>query len=281
MSQVAVLLVLLSAALHVTWNLRSRRLRTGPAFYGRASLAILPVVLPALLLWPGTGPQPVLFWALVAGTGLSQALYYLGLAGAYRLGDVGFAYPLARGFPVIAVPLVGLGLASQENLAGTDWAAMAAVAGGCALLMERGGPAGCLVWTLLAGAGTTAYTLIDATLLQLLAGAGASMPVATLVLLALQSSATALWMLPVVIRASEPSQWRSAALSGLLITGAYGLVLAAITQVDNVAFVSASRQISIPLGVLAGIVLLGEPPKLRRLLASGLIAGAAAVLALR
>ncbi len=51
----------------------------------------------------------------------------------------------------------------------------------------------------------------------------------------------------------------SAALTGLGIYLAYTLVLVAMSQVTNVSYVVAFRQLSIPLGAILGLVVLREP----------------------
>ena len=50
------------------------------------------------------------------------------------------------------------------------------------------------------------------------------------------------------------------AIAGLSSAAAYGLVLIAMNHVSNVSFVQAFRQLSLPLGVLAGILFLKENP---------------------
>ena len=58
-------------------------------------------------------------------------------------------------------------------------------------------------------------------------------------------------------------------LAALLCNGAYLLVLWAMQFVDNVSYIQAFRQLSIPLGAAAGIVLLHEKitkPKLAGLI---------------
>jgi drug/metabolite transporter (DMT)-like permease len=48
--------------------------------------------------------------------------------------------------------------------------------------------------------------------------------------------------------------WLPSAIAGLMMSGAYGLVLLAMAYVRNVSFISAFRQLSIPIGAVMGIV---------------------------
>ncbi len=52
-------------------------------------------------------------WALIGLTGLCQLIYFIGLAGAYRRGDMSVAYPLIRSVPIIFVTI--LTFVRQEN----------------------------------------------------------------------------------------------------------------------------------------------------------------------
>jgi drug/metabolite transporter (DMT)-like permease len=65
-------------------------------------------------------------------------------------------------------------------------------------------------------------------------------------------------------------QLRLALLSGIAIFAAYTLVLIAMGFARNVTYVVAFRQMSVPLGVLLGLAVLGEPlnpPKIAGVLA--------------
>ena len=48
------------------------------------------------------------------------------------------------------------------------------------------------------------------------------------------------------------------AIAGVCCSGAYGLILLAMPHVTNVSFIQAFRQLSLPLGFLAGVIFLHE-----------------------
>ena len=53
----------------------------------------------------------------------------------------------------------------------------------------------------------------------------------------------------------------------------YSLVLLAMSLADNVSLIVALRQLSVPLGMFAGIVLLKEPRHTPKLLGAAMIVG--------
>jgi drug/metabolite transporter (DMT)-like permease len=60
-------------------------------------------------------------------------------------------------------------------------------------------------------------------------------------------------------------------LTGLLILGTYGLVLAAMEYATNVSYIAAFRQLSIPLGAVLGILVQKEPAYPPKLASIGII----------
>ena len=55
-------------------------------------------------------------FALLVLTGVFQAVYYLGLSGAYRTGHISIAYPLVRSLPVVLVAIANLLLGRSQQL---------------------------------------------------------------------------------------------------------------------------------------------------------------------
>src|ERR1044072_2463346 len=127
--------VLLAAACHASWNALIK-IRLDPflaivliaAAAGVASLPLLPFVpIPPLAAWP---------W-LIASV-ITHLGYYIGLAGAYRSGEMGQVYPIARGTAPLRTAAVGA-LLVGENFALPGWAGLLALTGGVFLLSLRGG----------------------------------------------------------------------------------------------------------------------------------------------
>ena len=73
---------------------------------------------------------------------------------------------------------------------------------------------------------------------------------------------------------------KSPVFSGIFASTAYILILFAMERVSNVSYLQAFRQMSLPLGVLAGIFLLHERPGRPRLAGIALVVTGLAVTAL-
>lgn len=280
MTPAAIILLVISAAVHAGWNLLGKRQQPSPAFMLAANTLGFLYLTPALLLfWRVQAHFPPLVWLLLAATGLCQAVYYAGLAAAYRLGDLSIVYPLLRSMPVVLVAVLTsvLGLGKPLNLqAGIG--ILLVVTGGFILPMRRFSDFRLqnylnrsIAITLVAALGTVGYSIIDSEALRLARQAvGQTMPAyaVTLVYAFWEGAASSLWL--AILAWAQPGKRqemsrlqnggaRGAALVGIGIYAAYVLVLAAMGYVNNVSYVVAFRQLSIPLGALLGVVALGEP----------------------
>ncbi len=292
MTWTAAVLVIISAFTHAGWNLLGKRQNPSLAFFFVGGVAAAAAVSPAFWLYgdalryvPPTG------WVLVAGTGIAQLVYYTGLAGGYRRGDISLVYPLARALPVLMVAGVSLALGRGDEIGHVALAGMVLVAAGCLLLplsgfrRVRGYATPVTLFALVAAVGTTGYTVIDDSALRLLRGIetiGLNVTEVTLLYIALQTaSATAMLGLGTLLLAPERRRLvtmlgsRSLALSGVLtgviIVATYGLVLAAMAFVSDVSYVAAFRQLSIPIGAVFGLTLLGEPRYRPRILGVAIV----------
>lgn len=276
MTFTAFLLILISVLLHATWHFLSKSRRPAPAFFLLVSLSGLAVLVP---LAGFSGLQfralpPEFFWFLLGG-GLSGTLCDIGLSVAYRRADVSLAYPLARAIPVLLTALVtGIFCIGAPPGAVALWG-MGEISAGCVLMPLSSfadmhwrsyfNPA--LFGILLAAAGTTGYTICDSQALKLIAahggtdrfwGAAAYSAMRETVLFSTLFCYVAL--VPGERRAINRDLFRHPHpyFAGLFASGAYLLVLLAMGFVTNVSFVQAFRQMSLPVGVLLGMVILKE-----------------------
>jgi len=276
----AVILLLISAATHAGWNLLGKRQHPTTAFFLLANtlgcLYVAPVLIP---YGRALGAFPARTWALLALTGLCDAIYYAALAGAYRAGELSIAYPLARSLPVVIVALATRALGQGSPLSGLALWGIALIVMGSLLLPTKSLAELSLgdYWqlssllVLLAALGTTGYSLVDDAALRVLRQApGMPLgPVEVTILYALfRGLSSSAWLTLFVLfgrqgRAELGSVWHNglprAALTGLGIYLAYTLVLIAMSQVTNVSYVVAFRQLSVPLGAILGLVVLQEP----------------------
>ena len=287
MTSIAVILICISAVAHALWNLVGKRRSATLTFYLIANLAIGVLLIPVLIThWRLLALLPVGVWILVGVTGLFQGLYFTGLSGAYQRGDISLAYPLLRSLPVIFVALANFALGRGEQITLLGLAGFALVAAGCLMIplpsfrsfnLRHYLTLVCL-FALVAALGTTGYSLVDDQALRLLRGMpqlDLSRMEQTLLYMSLQTwSTTPFLMAGIAISRTERRKikpelqkgWIPAALTGLVIAAAYGLVLAAMGFVANVSYVVAFRQLSIPLGAILGLTVEKEPCHLPKIL---------------
>ena len=292
MQILAVVLVTISAIIHAGWNFFSQQRGVTTGFFFLSCLAAALVLSPLLWLYrEGMAALPPFFWLCVVLSGLFEALYYQGLCGAYRSGDLSATYPLVRAAPVVLVALISLVFGGNRAPQGVGLVGVWLVAAGCLMLplssFRRPDlrsyflPASLLALT--AGIGTTGYSLADDQAIRHLTHIPTEiMPVnmRALFFLTLKtlSSTTALGILLVIFpkdRARIRQTWRNdlkvAMLTGLVIFGAYGMVLAAMILAENVSYVVAFRQLSIPIGALLGFLVNREPLIPTRIAGVGII----------
>ncbi len=280
MPTVAVVLVTVSAFVHAFWNLLGKRQNPSTAFFFIATAFAALCLSPLLIVYHSAFTAvPARVWLWVGLTSLFELIYYIGLAGAYRHGDLSVAYPLVRALPVILVAILTtiLSLGKPLSLAGVGGILLVAV--GCLLLPIRNlrqvrlgtSLLACCLLAGLAALGTTGYTLVDNQALADLQAAtslGLSRLEIAFFYLALGSIAITLAMgFYLLIFAGERAElaktWSTGKgmtlLTGLLIVGTYGLVLAAMEYAQNVSYITAFRQLSIPLGAALGVFVQREP----------------------
>ncbi|MCI5778457.1 MAG: DMT family transporter [Lentisphaeria bacterium] len=275
MSFGAFFLILLSVFLHAGWNFLSKAHRPSAAFY------LLVNAVPAVLLLPFAGFAEIewtalgwKFWLAFAGSWFGEVLYAIGLFRAYRKQDISVAYPLVRALPVLMVAAVTMIFRLGEMPGMTAWIGFVVVVVGCVILPQQSW--GKVDWRgllsaicgpiLLAAAGTTAYTVMDSTATGILREHSLSGRVVTLcAFFGVMEVAISAALAGIVLTSRRErlelsrnllTPW--AYLSGVFSALAYLLVLAAMGMVSNVSFLQAFRQMSLPLGVAAGVVFLHE-----------------------
>jgi drug/metabolite transporter (DMT)-like permease len=292
MTAIAILLVTISAFAHAFWNLLSKRQNPSTAFFFIASALAAVCLSPILFFYHATlSLIPVRVWFWVGLTSIFEAIYYIGLAGAYRHGDMSVAYPLARAIPVILVAILTAALSLGNPLSLVGVAGILFVAIGCLLLLLRNIRQVhldrpiliCYALAGLAAVGTTGYTLVDNQALfdlRMAAGIGLSRIEIAFFYLALCSITITLVVGIYILfssfeRMELTSIWRTgkgmAFITGLLIVGTYGLVLAAMEYAGNVSYIAAFRQLSIPLGAILGVVVQREPAYPTKVASIGII----------
>ena len=284
MSYTAIILLVISAILHASWNVVSKREHPTSGFFLLstiiAALSVVPIMIirwQCVLLIP-----PVVWWCFVL-TGFFLGVYFVALAGAYRSGDMSVAYPLLRSSPVIVVTFVTFVLGEGSDVSVQCVIGIVLVVVGCFLVpMKRFRDLRlknylklyCLL-AMVAALATSGYSITDDKALRILrSDIGMSTLDASLVYLGFQWLFGFVWLALFVLplRRSRGSfveavrtSKKAAGFTGLAVSLAYILVLVSMASVENVSYVVAFRQLSIPVGAMLGVVLLKEPrhpPKL-------------------
>jgi len=280
MTITATILLIISAFTHAGWNFISKKEYPTQAFYLVANTFGVICILPILFLYWNRIPMistPV--WLFMVTSGFFLAAYLATLAGAYRAGDISIAYPLIRSLPVIFVFIATLILGKGHQVSGLLIAGIVLIAAGCMVLpMKSFGDFHfkayqnlCCLLALLSALGVAGYTIVDDEALRQLRqipGMPFSPIEGTLVYMVLEGISCSVWQSIFVlcntrernnIRAVFQTGKSAAVITGIGIYLTWGLVLASLNYVENVSYVAAFRQLSIPLGAIFGMSLLNEP----------------------
>ena len=263
-----VLLVLFAAFLHASWNavlkgngdglwtMTVMGIATSLACAGLA--CFLP--LPAAASWP-----------CIAGSALLHVGYNAFLIRAYRNGDFGSAYPIARGSSPLLVTS-GAALTVKELPAWPGIAGILLVSGGIISLAFRGRrlPDSGIFYALGTGAFIAAYSVTDG-----IGGRLSGNTVAYTVWMCMLWGTTA-WPVYLIRRPGMPL-WRGqratalAACGGLVSLLAYGIVIFAMARAP-MGSVSALRETSVLFAVLLARVFFNEQLTARRIVSAIVIA---------
>jgi drug/metabolite transporter (DMT)-like permease len=292
MDPLALVLVLVSAVMHATWNILLKTagdpLRVATAAMAASAAVLVPA---AALAWLAQGLPPVPSEAVALGvvSGLVEVAYFVFLAAAYRRGDLSVVAPVARGTAPLILVVVGL-VVLGERLAPGAALGVAILCAGLLTVQRpwrflRGGTANraAVAFALLTGVMIACYTSIDRVGVQLappwLYGAILWLVAAIgLLVVGLARSRVAGGRYAVTGPLDVP---RSVA-SGLLTLVTYLLVLFALSRAP-VAVVGPLRESAVLLTSAYGVLVLHEAVTRRetglRLAGSVLVVLGAAVLA--
>jgi uncharacterized membrane protein len=285
-----VALVVVSAVLHVAWNIRLKTagdpLRAATIGMIAATVVIVPV---GFVAWLATGQRelPIEGIALGIVSGVIEAAYFILLSAAYRRGDLSVVYPIARGTAPLLAVAVGVGLLG-ERLGAAGSLGVVALLIGFLLLQQpwqavrgRRGLDPSIAFALATGVMIAAYSAVDRV------GARLIDPLVYAAILWVTASLALVIWSRLVVRddllegGREAVRW--AAIGGWMTLGAYLLILWALS-VAPLSGVAPLRESASVFAAAWGSVRLGESVSrgdtLRRVGASCLIVGGAVLLAL-
>lgn len=276
MSTTVFVAVLVAALLHAGWNAIVKGSDDKTLGVLAMALGHLPFAAVALLImpFPATASLPFVLLGGFIHTG-----YCLFLAGAYRRGDLGHVYPIARGVAPLIVTVISVGLLGTVLGAGQLLGIGAITLGLVSLaLVQPAGPTtmNATRLALITGVFIAMYSLNDGHGARLSGGS----PVAYYSLVCMVNAIT---LLPIVmlretgILARTLARPRQVLLSGGGSFLAYSIVVWAFVEAP-IPLVTALRETSIVFALLIGVFLMNERLSLGKLAATFLtLAGAAAI----
>ena len=273
------LLVIVSAFSHATWNVLAKKGTDKEAYMWimvtSSIVTLIPVYLVILPDW--SFPLAALPFMLVSA--VAETLYFISLGKAYEHGDLSVVYPLARSSPLFLTILAVLFLNESISAWGVVGIALMVI-GVYTIHLKSFNPKDIALplrslrerapqYALLTALWTTVYSLAD------------KMGVTTV-----NPISYALWLevfiapiltVAILWRRGKDTmirEWRNsrvnATAGGFLMRFGYVLVLIAMSRVQ-VSYILALRQLSVVLGAAAGVLLLREKYGRVRLVSSTII----------
>ena len=280
----SILLVLLSAFIHVGWNLLTKSSRSPKAFSLLKGTVLMGVAAVAALSAP-LREIPTDVWAYVAVSGVVHALYLLALTSAYEVGDLSYVYPIIRSAPAL-VPGVAF-LVLGEGISPRGGIGITIVMLGVYVLQLRGDAAterhrlwASLKrtdsrWAFATLATVVAYTIIDKAGMMTFRGVAAIAPAWQGPLYFLLENVLC-YVLFWIYMLSRPSvelgpvwrqEWAKAVAAAVGTMASYSLILY-VMRSENVSYIVTLRQTSVLSAVLVGRLALKEGYGRIRLMAS-------------
>lgn len=283
MTSFALVLVLIAAFAHATWNLLAKKACGGTAFiwlFGSLSA----VIYFPLAIWVYFAQQPEIGWwqlLFILGSAGLHAIYFILLDMGYKIGDLSMIYPLARGTGPLLSTLAAIFLLGERP---TPLALAGAVLIGLGIVAIAGNPLKLaqardykpLLFAVLCGTSIASYTVLDKVSVSTLLIPPLLLDWSTNLgrVLLLTPYALKNWDKVVLEWATHK---KSACGVAVLSPLSYILVLTAMVF-SPVSYIAPAREISILVGTVMGAKLLAEGNiKIRLIGAAAMMVGLAAL----
>ncbi|MGE5627542.1 MAG: EamA family transporter [Solirubrobacterales bacterium] len=264
MSAGTVIILLIAAIFHSTWNTLIKKSRDKQVFTWMA-LAAFSVIFCVPFCFT-VKAAPIHGWVLMVLSGSLEAAYFFLLASAYKHGDLSLVYPLSRGLsPVFVAIIATIFLGEVISLKGA-MGIIFIVFGIYTIHIRSLSLKGLLEpftymketaskFAILTGVTTALYSTVDKAALNY---------VDITMLLYMKFFTASMLLLPFMLskkRELIKTEWKAnsfkVVIVALLLSSAYGLVLVAMS-LSQVSYTSAVREVSIVFGCIIGTVYLKE-----------------------
>jgi drug/metabolite transporter (DMT)-like permease len=268
MTGVAVLLVVVSAFAHASWNLIAKRSTTPELANWWMATSGSAIMLPAAIVLLILDAPPAIGWVFIASTIGLHIMYFFTLGRAYRYGDLSIVYPVARGLGLTLIPILGITLLGERMSVVAGLGAAFILVGIITVSVNAHSPEGTrrpittilrdkgVLFALATGVLIGSYSVLDKR------GVSHVTPVLYMFFLTTGGS---LGSLVLIHRhysrrqfvAEVQMHWKPIVVGGLLQFLAYVLVLSAL-RLSSVSYVGPFRELAIGIGVILGALVLKE-----------------------
>lgn len=290
MTGVAVLLVLISAVAHASWNLLAKRAGNPELANWWMATSGAVIMLPTAIVLFILDVPDATGWAFIGGTIGLHILYFFTLGRAYRYGDLSIVYPVARGLGLTLIPILGVTMLNESVtvqamfgigliffgiiVVGYSSRSKSGRTGGIrSVITDRG-----VMFAVATGVLIGSYSVLDKQ------GVEHVTPVLYMFFL---TSGGSLGTLVLIHRGYSRAQftgemrthWRTIITGGMLQFLAYALVLSAL-RISQVSYVGPFRELAIGIGVVMGALILKEQVTRSRAAGAGTVALGAITIAL-
>ena len=285
MSITALVLIIIAAFAHSTWNLLAKRASDCRHLMWFTCIGGSILLFPAAI-WvlrddrPKLVPKALIF---LLTTGLLHVLYFEALQRGYRAGDLSVVYPLARGTgPLFSFGGAILVLHEHPTVLAIGGALLVVcgiilISDGTGIFSGRVSRAG-LFWGTMTGVTIACYTLVDGYSVKILLLSPILVDFSENLFRTIVFSYRG-WRERAALPAEFARCWREALGITVLTPLAYILVLFAM-RIAPVSHIAPAREMSMMIGAYFGTKLLNEGNARRRIFASILIASGVAGLVL-
>ena len=274
-------LVLFAAACHAGWN---AVIKLGVEPFTATALIAVASGIVALPLLAFTGLPAAAAWPWVAASVVLHIGYYIGLTEAYRSGDMGQVYPIARGSaPLMTVAVSAFALG--EAIGALAWSGIVLLASGVFLMSMRGGrdiarlDRRAVGFALFTACTICGYSVVDGMGARV-SGNAHAYTAALFVCDGLAIAAIALARRGPAVATALVRSWKSAFAGGAMSLVAYWIAIWAMT-VAPIAVVAALRETSVLFGAAIAVIVLREPLRMTRIVAALMIVAGLALIKLQ
>jgi len=281
----ALVLIIIAAFAHSTWNLLAKRAADCRHLMWFVCIGALVLLFPFAIWvlrddWPKLGAKAVVF---LLATGLLHVFYFEALQRGYRVGDLSVVYPLARGTGPLFSFFGAIVVLHERPTALAIGGALLVVcgilllSGGADIFRGRVGRAG-LFWGAMTGLTIACYTVVDGYSVKVLLLSPILVDFAENLFRTVVFSYRG-WRERATLPGELARCWKEALGISVLTPLAYILVLFAM-RIAPVSRIAPAREISMMIGAYFGTKLLHEGNAKQRIFASVLIAAVVAGLVL-